>query len=108
MSTSGLACLLILWHLEVSVSNVDPVLRTASTHPMRYYVAAPGRMPPPGERLPVLVCLAGADSNFKALIARFARARGERPFLLVAPCTFSNANALRGEVRQWYTDLYSE
>jgi hypothetical protein len=86
----------------------EPDLRTALTHPLRYYVVEPERCQPPGERLPVLVCVAGADADFVGTARRFAEARGEVPILLVVPCTVSNTNTLRGVVRQRYADLYRE
>jgi alpha-beta hydrolase superfamily lysophospholipase len=55
----------------------------------------------------VLVCVAGADADFAGMAERYQRARGDRPFIIVAPCTFSNTNALRGPLLDHYRRLYS-
>jgi pimeloyl-ACP methyl ester carboxylesterase len=87
----------------------EPVLRRASTHPIRYYLSVPDGEPPTvGRRLPVLVCVAGADSDFRATAERYSRARGGLPFLVVSPCTISSTNLLRGETLERYRRLYPE
>jgi pimeloyl-ACP methyl ester carboxylesterase len=56
----------------------------------------------------VLLCLDGAGSYFRGMADRFGKARDELPFLVVAPCTFSNTDArrepLRTKYQQWYSD----
>jgi hypothetical protein len=42
------------------------------------------------------------------MVERYRSALGSRPFLIVSPCTFSNANGLRGEVLDRYGALYTE
>jgi predicted esterase len=81
----------------------DVVLRRAATHPIRYYLSLPQ-----GQPQSVLVCVAGADADFAGLVEKYRRARGNRPFLIVAPCTFSNTNRLRGQTLARYRRLYSE
>jgi predicted esterase len=107
MSTKASILLILLLFVAPS-ARAEPVLHTASTHPLRCYVVEPSRQQPPGKRLPVLVCLEGAGADFRGAAIRFARARGDTPILIVVPCTFSSTNAMRGEVRQRYTDLYGE
>jgi pimeloyl-ACP methyl ester carboxylesterase len=107
MRTTDLALLAILVLFGGPCAAAEPVLRTASTHRLRYYVYPTSRQPS-GPRVPILVCLAGADADFKGTAFRFAKVRGATPILLVVPCIFSNANALRGQVRQQYADLYGE
>src|SRR5215472_17408796 len=98
MKGRTLAVLLALLTFPALAKPADPVvLRQARGHPIRYYLSLPqGRQTEP--QLPLLVCIAGADSDFRALVERFRKARGGRPFALVVPCTFSNTNGLRGEV----------
>src|SRR5262245_1861842 len=64
----------------------------ASRHPMRYYLALP-----PGWKAdrpwPVLVAIPDAGREFKANLAAFVRARGKRPYILVAPEVLSCGGA---------------
>lgn len=108
MSTYASILLATLPLLGEPYTSSQTLLRTASTHPVRYYFVEPAPMPARDRPLPVLVCIAGADSDFKRLASRFAEARGDQPFLLVIPCGFSNTNAMRGDVRSRYTKLYGE
>jgi dienelactone hydrolase len=56
----------------------------ASTHPMRYHVALPSGWAP-GRSWPVIVVIPDASRAFEANLQAFAAARGNRPFILVAP-----------------------
>src|SRR5205823_5086326 len=82
-------------------------LERVPLHPMRYYLSLPkGYRRSRAQRWPVLVCLAGADSDFRGLLERYRGARGGLPVLLVCPCTFSNTNGLRGARLALYSGLY--
>jgi predicted esterase len=84
-------------------------LKTASSHPIRYYLSLPRRYArQPGKGWPVLVCVDGAGSGFRGLAGAFGEARGDLPFLLVCPCTFSNTNALQGHMREHYRGYYAD
>src|SRR5436309_1229254 len=105
-----LAALVCLLHLgsapSLAAANAIPLLR-ASSHPISYYLSLPRGYSPRGpKRWPVLVCIAGADADFAGLARRFAEARGDRPFLIVVPCTFSGTNVLRGPMLEHYQELY--
>jgi hypothetical protein len=85
------------------------ILRTATTHAMRYHLALPdGHTHAAGKRWPVLVCVSGADADFAGLVERFRVARGSLPYVLVAPCTFSSTNRIGGELLAHYRHLYPE
>ena len=56
----------------------------ASTHPMRYHVALPSHWSAARE-WPVLVVIPDAARDFVPNLERFVGARGERPYILVAP-----------------------
>lgn len=56
----------------------------AKAHPMRYHLALPDGWTP-GKRWAVVVVVPDAHRDFKENLARFAAARGRRPFILVAP-----------------------
>jgi poly(3-hydroxybutyrate) depolymerase len=77
---------------------------------LRYYLVEPSAPPDDRRKLPVLVCLAGADGDFRGTALRFARSRDRAglPVVLVVPCTFSSSNALWGAARRRYAELYGE
>jgi predicted esterase len=85
------------------------VLKTASTHPMKYFLALPrGYRRQPGRRWPVLVCVDCAGSNFKQLAEVYREARGELPVIIVSPCTFSNTNEITGYMLDKYREFYPD
>lgn len=59
-------------------------VRQASTHPMRYRVALPSAWKADRDWA-VVVVIPDAGREFAANLAQFVRARGERPYILVAP-----------------------
>ncbi len=106
MNDRTLAVLLALGTFPGQAKPADPIVpRQAPGHPIRYYLSLPEGSP---VRPPLLVCIAGADADFQGLLERFRKARGDRPFALVVPCTFSNTNRLHGEVLRRYRRVYSD
>jgi poly(3-hydroxybutyrate) depolymerase len=78
---------------ETEADSVDRlVLRTATTHPIRYFFALPrGYTPSSSKQWPVLVALAGQSDNPSEETAQaYLEARGDLPFILVVPCTLTN------------------
>jgi hypothetical protein len=73
----------------------------ATTHPMRYHLALPSGWAA-GRAWPVLVVIPDAGRDFEGDLAQFARARGARPFILVAPEVLSCGGA-RSRTREHYT-----
>lgn len=63
---------------------VEPELRTASTHPMKYYLSLPDGWTK-DKSWPVVVVIPDAQRQFAANLAAFEKARGRMPFILVAP-----------------------
>ena len=72
----------------------------ASTHPMRYHVALPNGWKA-DRAWPVLVVIPDAARDFEANLARFVTARGDRPYVLVAPEVLSCGGA-RSRTRDLY------
>jgi len=70
----------------------QPVLKTASTHPIQYYLSLPETWAS-GKKYPVVVVIDSADRDFLAAATDFARARGHRPFILVTPLVVTNGGA---------------
>jgi dienelactone hydrolase len=92
--TRGMALCFLLTVVSVALEGIGPgtalaapaptSVYRASTHPMRYHVALPsgwGR----GRSWPVIVVIPDASREFEANLKAFAAARGNRPFILVAP-----------------------
>jgi predicted esterase len=86
-----------------------PVLRTTSSHPIKYYLSLPKDYKREnGKRWPVLVCVDGSASEFENMANVYRRARGSLPYLVVSPCVFSNTNALRGVILERYRACYAD
>ncbi len=71
-------------------------LNKAEGHLMRYYVSLPQGWTP-DMKWPVVVVAEAAEKQYKASAERFVRARGSKPFIIVAPVTTTNG-------RQGYRD----
>lgn len=78
-----------LFALCVPIQASPLELRTASTHPMRYYVALPEGWSQQ-RSWPVVVAIESADREFKRNAQDFAGARGHAPFILVVPEVVTN------------------
>jgi pimeloyl-ACP methyl ester carboxylesterase len=58
---------------------------------VKYYMALPKGWSPT-ESWPILVAIPGAGHDFLGTCKTFARARGDRHFIIVTPCVSSNGN----------------
>jgi len=87
-------CLLIVcctWPL--SAAQTEPTqLRTATTHPIQYYLSLPDGWTK-AKRWPVVVVIESADRDFVAAANAFAQARQGRPFILVTPLVVTNGGS---------------
>jgi poly(3-hydroxybutyrate) depolymerase len=82
--------LLLLLLLLPGLARGDELVReTAEGHPMQYWVAPP-RKAEPGRSYPVVVVVEAAEKQFAENARRFVAARGDRPFILVAPIIVTN------------------
>ncbi len=79
--------------LEESVATEDAIQVIAPTHPMRAFVALPKGWNRQRE-WPVLVNVEGAGCGFLGACRGFRGARGDLPFIVVTPLTFTNTNDL--------------
>ena len=77
----------------------EPELRIASSHPIQYYlslpdgwVASPSQQSP-RKKWPVVVVIESAERDFLHAAMAFAKARGQRPFILVTPLVVTNGGA---------------
>jgi dienelactone hydrolase len=79
-------------------------LKTASTHPMKYYLSLPDGWTA-GKTWPVAVVIESANREFQTNAAAFARARGKLPFIIVAPMVVTGGGSgFRGVPTYRYTD----
>ena len=74
------------------VYEQNPVqLKTAIGHPMQYYISLP-KGHTNSTSWPVVFILEAAEKEFEKNARRFVDARGEMPFILVAPINTNNGN----------------
>src|SRR5438876_12374463 len=69
-----------------------PQLKTASSHPIQYYLSLPEGWVA-GKKWPVVVVIESADREFLQAATAFAQAREQRPFILVTPLVVTNGGA---------------
>lgn len=65
--------------------------QTATGHPMKYWLSLPAGWHPGGS-WPVVAVLEAAEKEYQANAERFVAARGDRPFIIVAPYIVTNGN----------------
>lgn len=88
-------CLLVLSckpAIVVPQGSELPQLKTASTHPIQYYLSLPEGWTA-GKKWPVVIVIESADREFLEAAKAFAQARRHRPFILVTPLVVTNGGA---------------
>jgi hypothetical protein len=83
----------MLREVELRGAETSAILRKASSHEMQYYLSLP-RGWNPGRKWPIGVGLEGAGCGWLGMLNSLMGVRGDKPFILVTPITFSNTNAL--------------
>ena len=93
------ACFLALSCLSINCTrgtlvhaSEPPQLKTASSHPIQYYLSLPEGWVA-GKKWPVVVVIESADREFLQAATGFAQARQHRPFILVTPLVVTNGGA---------------
>ncbi len=89
-----------LWGLLLTLSCVSqafatpqtPQLKTATTHPIQYYLSLPDGWTAE-KKWPVVVVIESATRDFLEAAAAFTKAREQRPFILVTPLVVTNGGA---------------
>ena len=86
--------LLILSLTSASRGSQDsqPQLRTASSHPIQYYLSLPQGWTA-AKKWPVVVVIESADREFQQADTAFEHARASLPFILVTPLVVTNGGA---------------
>jgi hypothetical protein len=76
-------------------ASEQPQLKTASSHPIQYYLSLPEGWVA-GKKWPVVVVIESADREFlQAFATAFAQARQHRPFILDTPLIVTNGQSPR-------------
>jgi dienelactone hydrolase len=94
--------------LEIELARKDVALIKHKDHDMVGFLSIPKAWKRGGS-YPVLVTVDGAGSNFLGSARKFAKTRGGRKFIVLAPCSFSNTNQLQPKKYPFYKpDLLNE
>src|SRR5262244_1143159 len=76
---------------RVSVSE-QPQLKTASTHPIQYYLSLPDGWVA-GKKYPVVIVIESADREFQKAATLFSRSPQRGRFILVTPLVVTNGGS---------------
>jgi poly(3-hydroxybutyrate) depolymerase len=80
---------------EGALAKEDVLLVRAPGHPQTAYVALPAAWTPNAKTpWPMVVAFEGAGSGFAGRAAELRKANAKRPYVVVCPVTFGNANEL--------------
>jgi hypothetical protein len=87
-------CLLALSFASarLAYASEPPQLKTASTHPIQYYLSLPEGWTA-AKKWPVVVVIDSADRAFLEAANAFAMARKQRPFIMVTPLVVTNGGS---------------
>lgn len=83
--------LLLISNLSAQKPSLDSLeLKSATGHPMQYFISLPAQWTKEKE-WPMVVIIESADKEYRENALRFVRARGEMPFILIAPFNVNNS-----------------
>jgi hypothetical protein len=85
---------------EAAVSAKSPILKSCTSHPMKYYLSLPQGWTAT-KKWPVYVAVEGAGSNFLGACNGGVGSKNDT-FIVVTPCGFTNTNALTDDMRKKY------
>jgi dienelactone hydrolase len=87
----------LLWTVYLpaqKIANDSLELKTASNHPMQYFLSLPDKWTNQ-MKWPIVVIIESADKEYKENALRFVRARKDMPFILIAPYNVNNSRSGR-------------
>lgn len=84
--------LTLIWASEEHQAPGPPQLKTASSHPIQYYLSLPDGWSS-GKKYPVVVVIESATREFLDTAKAFAAVRQHRPFILVTPLVVTNGGS---------------
>ena len=85
----------------VGLPQTGPQLKTASTHPMQYYLSLPQGWTA-SKKWPVVVAIESANREFQQTAEVFAQARAALPFIVVTPLVLTNGGASYRQVPTYH------
>ena len=88
---------------ERAMALSDVAVIRGKDHPLVGYLSLPKGWKP-GKEYDVLVAVDGAGSGFLGAARGFAKTRGKREVIVLAPCTFANTNELTSKKYPFYSD----
>jgi poly(3-hydroxybutyrate) depolymerase len=88
---AGLCLVLSFTDWKQIQPSEQPQLKTISNGLMQYYVALPQNWSA-DKKWPIVVVCEAAEKEFKENMLRFMKARGNMPFIIIAPITVTNGN----------------
>lgn len=88
--------------IERKMALKDVAVLQSPNHPLVGYVSLPGGWKK-GVKYDVLVAVDGAGSGFLGCARGFAKGRGARPVIVLAPCTLANTNKLLPKKYPFYS-----
>ncbi|MHC4959965.1 MAG: alpha/beta hydrolase [Planctomycetota bacterium] len=92
---------------ERAMALSDVAVLKAAKHPLVGYLSLPKGWKP-GKEYDVLVAVDGAGSGFLGAARGFAKARGGRGVIVLAPCTLANTNKLLPKKYPFYPEALLE
>ena len=90
----------VVHEVELRCAETAPILKTASTHKMQYYLQLPKGWTPT-KKYTIVVGVEGAGCNFKGMLSALTSNRGDLPVICITPQTFSNTNSLAGAAAKY-------
>ena len=75
-----------------TAAQTQPRLKTATSHPIQYYLSLPEGWVA-SKKWPVVVVIESANRDFIAAATAFAQARKHQPFILITPLVVTNGGA---------------
>ena len=94
--------LLVCCALILSLAwSEPPQLKTASGHPIQYYLSLPDGWTA-GKKYPVVMVIESANRDFLEATTAFAQARRQQPFIIVTPLVVTNGGTRYREVPTYH------
>jgi poly(3-hydroxybutyrate) depolymerase len=93
-------CLLVL-SCTSSHAAEPPQLKTATSHPIQYYLSLPPGWVV-GKKYPAVVVIESANRDFLEATTAFAQARRQQPFIIVTPLVVTNGGTRYREIPTYH------
>ena len=78
-------------------------LKSATTHPMKFYISLPESWNA-SQKWPVILAIPGAERDFEETASKFVNARGHKPYIIVVPMVVTNGGSRYREATSYRYD----